>query len=145
MIKDFDDFIKESNSNNNVDILNKMSKYISRRFKDEDKMIFTYWIGKIFGFSKYLFISNIEMSEEWKDVKHIFVIIGDKYYDGSGFHTREDIYKQFSFSKLSYNDFTFSGNLDSLTECINEKNIKLPLKLEKELKIILQKYKEELK
>lgn len=143
MIKTFNKFINESNSNSNSeDVLEKLSKYISRRFKDEDKIIFTYWISKIFKFSKILFISNVEMSEEWKDIKHAFIIIGDKYYDGSGFHTREDIYKKFHISKWSFNDYTFSGNLEDITNCIENKKLKLSDKLELELKTILQKYKD---
>jgi hypothetical protein len=142
----FKDFILskiyEGNNLENIDIMNKMSIYISRRFKDEDKIIFTYWIGKIFNFTKFLFISKIEMSEEWKDVKHVFVILGDKYYDGSGFHTREDIYKQFHISKWSFNDYTFSGNLEDFSKCVEQKKLKLSDKLELELKTILQKYKD---
>ncbi len=144
MIKDFTTYITESSDNNNIKIMKQMSNYISRRFKDEDKIIFTYWIGKIFRFSKFLFISNIEMSEEFKDVKHVFIIIGDKYYDGSGFHTREDIYNNFHISKWSYNDYTFHGNIEDLSKCIDEKKLKLANKLENELQIILQKYKDKL-
>lgn len=143
MIKNFETYINES-SNNNIKTLEQMSKYITRRFKNEDKIIFTYWIGQIFKFSKYLFISNTEMSEDYKDVKHVFIIIGDKYYDGSGFHTREDIFKNFHISKWSYNEYTFSGSLDDLKKCIEEKNLKLDDKLENELKIILQKFKDKL-
>ncbi len=140
MIKNFNEYITESIDKKTT--LEQMSKYISRRFKDEDKIIFTYWIGRIFNFSKFLFVSNIEMSEELKDVKHVYIILGDKYYDGSGFHTRDDIYKDFNISKWSYNDYTFSGNIDDLSKCVEVKKLKLSDKLEKELKIILQKYKE---
>lgn len=144
MIKDFTTYVNESADNNNVKVLEQMAKYITRRFKDEDKIIFTYWIGKIFKFSKFLFISNIEMSEEFKDVKHVFIIIGDKYYDGSGFYSREDIYKNFHISKWSYNDYTFSGTIEDLSKCVDEKKLKLSAKLENELQIILQKYKDKL-
>lgn len=140
MIKNFKTYINESV--NNIKTMEQMSKYISRRFKNEDMIIFTYWIGQIFKFSKYLFISNIEMSEAMKDVKHVFIIIGDKYYDGSGFYTRDDIFKNFHISKWSYNDYTFSGNLDDLKNCVEEKNLKLSEKLENELKAILQKFKD---
>ncbi len=139
-IQKFRNFLNESI--NNVDILEKMSKYITRRFKDEDRIIFTYWIGKIFVFSKFLFISNVEMSEDFKDVKHVFVIIGDKYYDGSGFYTRDEIYKLFHISKWSFNDYTFSGNMEDLSKCVENKKLKLSEKLENELKLILQKYKD---
>ncbi len=142
MIKKFNSFINESY--NNVDVLTKMASYITRRFKDEDRIIFTYWIGKIFQFPKYIFVSNIEMSEELKDAKHVFIVIGDKYYDGAGFHTREDIYDRFKISKWSYNDYTFSGTIDDIEKCIEVKKIKLSEKLENELKIILQKYKDKL-
>ncbi len=140
MIKKFNEYINESTDKKKT--LDQMSKYISRRFKNEDKIIFTYWIGRIFNFSKYLFVSNVEMSEDLKDVKHVYIILGDKYYDGSGFHTRDDIYKEFNISKWSYNDYTFSGNIDDLSKCVDTKELKLSDKLEKELKIILQKYKE---
>ena len=81
------------------------------------------------------------MSEDMKDVKHVFIIIGDKYYDGSGFHTREEIFKNYHISKWSFNDFTFSGNLEELSKCVETKKLKLSEKLENELKVILQKYK----
>ena len=141
MIKKFNEYLKES-VDEKTNILKKMSAYITRRFKDDDRIIFTYWIGKIFNFPKYLFISSIEMSESLKDIKHIYIIIGDQYYDGAGFHSREDIYDKFHISKLSYNDYTFSGNIDDVVECVKIKELKLTGKLEIELKIILQKYKD---
>lgn len=140
MIKNFITYINESKNKKNI--LEDMSKYISRRFKDEDGIIFTYWIGRIFNFSKYLFISNIEMSEELKDVKHVFIILNDKYYDGSGFYTREEIYEKYHISKWSYNDYTFSGTIDDLSKCVDIKKLKLSAKLENELLAILQKFKD---
>ena len=140
MIKKFYEYINESESKNII-LLNKVSKYITRRFKNDDRTIFTYWIGLIFGFTKYLFISKVEMSENLKDVIHAYAIIGDKYYDGSGFHTREDIYDKFHMSKWSFNDYTFSGDLNLLEKCVKENNLKLNGKLETEIENILLKYK----
>lgn len=146
IVKKYSEFIKiNENAQNSEDILIKMANYISRRFKKENSIIFTYWIGLIFGFSKFLFISKIEMSEDFKDVAHVYIIIGDKYYDGEGFHNREDIFEKFHISKWSFNDYTFFGNLENLKKCIDVKQLKLSGKLEKELKIILQKYKEMIK
>ena len=140
MIKKFNEYIKES-SDNSVSILNKISKYINKRFKNENNIILMYWIGLIFGFTKYLFISKIEMSESLKDVKHIYTIIGDKYYDNTGFHSKDEILELFHLSKWSFNDYTFSGDFEMLRNCVKEKDLKLSGKLDNEIKIILQKYK----
>lgn len=137
----FDNYLLE-NKDNNVDVLKKMNKYINKRLKNENILIITYWIGKIFNFKKFLFVSKIEMSEEMKDVYNIYIIIGDKYFNEKGFFIREDICKQFEFSLNSFNDYTFIGNVDDVKNCIEIKKITLNNKLEKELKLILQKFKD---
>jgi flavodoxin len=145
IVKKFNDYFLNENKELDKDTLDKVSKYITKRFKyeTEDLIVFTYWISKILNYDNLIFISRLEMSEEFKDVSHVYIIIGDKYFDGKGFHTREDLYKKHNFSKYSYNDYTFHGNLTDLIKCIKEKKLEITNKIEKELKIILQKIKED--
>ena len=145
IIKKFEQYYLNENVKTNDDnLLEKVSRYISKRFKkDDEKLVYTYWIGKIFNYNKFLFVSKIEMSEELKDVCHVYIILEDKYFDGTGFHTREEIYEKFHISKYSYNDYTFYGDLNLLNKCVDIKKSKLSTKLENELKIVLQKIKDE--
>ena len=128
-----------------VETLELMANYISRRFKNEDKILFTYWIGEIFEFTKYLVVSKIEMSEYDQDVTHVYIVLDDKYYDGSGFHTKEDLYKSHNMSQYTFKDFTYNGSLDKVKKYLDSKDIKLNTKQVEELKHIVEKYKERLK
>ncbi len=127
---------------NNTEVFKKMAVYITRRFKDEDSIIFTYWIGKIFNFKKFLFISSVTMSESFKDVKNVYCMAGDRYYDGKGFHTKEEVIEEHHMSKWSFNDYTFTGGMEKLSDCVKEKDLKLGEKLQTELTIVLNKYRD---
>lgn len=138
----YSDFINESMKN--ITLLDKITKYISRRYKNTNNelMLILYYIGKIIKFDRFLFVSKIEMSEEKKDVKHIFIVgKNSKYYDGTGFYTKNEIIEKFHISKFSYNDYTFYGNLEDVKKCIDVKKIELHPKIEAELKTILEKIK----
>ena len=149
----FEDFksLLESNdkedkkTDNKVDNLEKMSNFIKRRFKNEDKILFTYWIGKIFEYDKYLIVSKIELSEYDKDVSHVYIVLDDKYYDGSGFHSKEELYKAHNISQYSFKDFTYNGDLNKVKNCIDGKNIDINSKKVEELKHIIEKYKDMIK
>lgn len=141
MIKYFNEFIKENVEYKGIDILTNLSNFIKRRFKN-DSMLFTYWIGKIFNFSKYLLLTKIELSEHLQDVTHAYIILGDKYYDVNGFHTKEDLCKKHDISEYSFKDFTFSAKLDSVEKCLKE--TELNTKQIEEMKHIIQMYKNKL-
>ncbi len=136
----FNMFINESKSNGK-NILEKMSKLIKRRFKNEDRVVFTYWIGKIFNFEKYLIISGVEFSDNIKDIIHVYIKIDDEYFDGSGFHTKEDIIKNHGMSKYSFKDFTYYSKSDLIEKFLNKKEIKLNSAQIDELKHIIEKFK----
>jgi hypothetical protein len=135
----------ESKEDSKVETLEKMSNYIKRRFKNEDKILFTYWIGKIFEFTKYLVVSKIELSEYDQDVTHVYIKLDDKFYDGSGFHTKEDLYKEHNMSQYTFKDFTYNGDLNKVKKCLESKDVKLNTNQVEELKHILEKFKDKLK
>jgi hypothetical protein len=135
----------DSKTDSKTEVLEKMANYIKRRFKNEDKILFTYWIGKIFEFTKYLIVSKLELSEYDQDVTHVYIKLDDKYYDGSGFHTKEDLYKEHNMSQYTFKDFTYNGDLNKVKKCLDSKDVKLNTNQVEELKHILEKYKDKLK
>lgn len=151
----FKDFMNESNDNandsdkNRDKVLNQMSKFIQKRFKDEDRIVFTYWMGVILGFENFLIISKIELSEYDKDIVHVYIIIdseeGNKYFDGDGFHTIAELYKEHNMSKYTFNDFTYTSNIDKVKKYLDIKDIKLKSNQIDEFKHIVETFKEKIK
>ena len=148
-LKNFNEFSNIINENksddSSVEVFEKLANYITRRFNNEDRILFTYWIGKIFDLSKYLIVSKLELSEDDKDVVHVYIKLNDKYYDGSGFHDIEDLYKEHHFSKWTLKDFTYNGSITDVKRILDTKDIKLNSNQITELKHILEKFKEKAK
>ena len=133
---------KKEESDNNLD-LRKISNFIEKRFKKDNKhnAIFVYWIAKMLDFKKIVFVSTVEMSEDSKDVKHVFIKIEDKYFDQRGFCEKEDIIEEFDLDEYNFKDLVYNGTIEDLQKVIKTKDIKIGEKHLKELQSIIMKFK----
>lgn len=133
---------KKDESDDNLD-LRKISNFIEKRFKKDNKhnAIFVYWIAKMMDYKKIIFVSTVEMSEDPKDVKHVFIKIEDKYFDQSGFCEKEDIIEEFDLDQYNFKDLVYNGTIEDLQKVIKTKDLKIGDKHLKELQNIILKFK----
>ena len=120
----------------------KMCNFLTRRFKNDnifDSII--YWVGKIFGYKNFLFLTKIELSEETKDIKKFFLIVDDKYLDRIGLHSKDDIMKEYHITQYTWKEFTYKGTFEDVEKYVKFKDNKPNDKQLKELKIIIQNFK----
>lgn len=123
-------------------VFDKMSNFLTRRFKNENIFDYIiYWIGKIFQYKNFLFITKIELSEDTKDIKKIFLIVDEKYLDRTGLHTKEDIMKDYHITQYTWKEFTYKGSFEDVEKYMKIKDKKPNDKQLKELKIIIQNFK----
>jgi hypothetical protein len=93
-----------------------LSNLLKRRFKTINPYLFAYWVGKTFAVKKFLFVSKVERSNHEKDVKWVYCIIGDYYYDFNGFYSSTDLMDKEELNKWNMNDFTFNGDFEMVTK-----------------------------
>lgn len=123
-------------------VFDKMSNFLTRRFKNENIFDYIiYWIGKIFQYKNFLFITKIELSEDTKDIKKIFLIVDEKYLDRTGLHTKEDIMKDYHITQYTWKEFTYKGSFEDVEKYMKIEDKKPNDKQLKELKIIIQNFK----
>ena len=82
------------------------------------------------------------MSEDVLDVIHVYIKLNDKYFDESGFYSKEDLIKKFDLDQYNFNDLTFNSDIDKLKKVIEHKKLKLNDNILKELKNILTKLRD---
>lgn len=77
--------------------LYEISEYVKEKYPNINKgtcYFFTYLISKYFSVDKFVIIEE-ELEEE---PIHMMCKIGNKYYDGTGFHTKKDVLDEYSDS-----------------------------------------------
>lgn len=77
--------------------LYEISEYVKEKYPNINKgtcYFFTYLISKYFSVDKFVIIEE-ELEEE---PIHMMCKIGNKYYDGTGFHTEKDVLGEYSDS-----------------------------------------------
>jgi hypothetical protein len=137
-IKLFEQFSEEKTDNIQ---LRKVANYIEKRFKKRNNPIFVYWIAKIFNINDISFVSEIEMSENIKDVKHVFIRLENKFFDETGMWDKEDLMKEFDLTEYNFKDLVFDDGLDKLKDLVDKQDFKMSEKSLDEMKKMIEKIK----
>lgn len=134
--------LKESLNNEIENKLKKISNYIKKRFKEKYNSLFVYWISKIFKVDKISFISKIELSEDIKDVKHVYINFDNIFYDEKGFYDKNEIMEKHNLTEYNFKDLVFDSGVKKLKTLIDKEKIEISNKSLDELKIMIQKIKD---
>jgi hypothetical protein len=122
-----------------------MSNLIKRRFSEIDIFAFSFWVGKFFNVNKFLFVSKVERSQHEKDVKHVYCIVGDYYYDHVGFYTYNELMNKEELNKWNMNDFIFKGDLELVKQLKSSKKIEMSKSAKQELLATILNFRQSIK
>lgn len=109
-------------------MLNKIKKsisYLNKRVNNTDSLLYVYLLSKIYKINNILYITSVEFSNNEEDVIYAYIPYDNKYINGKGIYTKEEIMKQHDIPNNTFKEFTFKSD-----NTILKKSFKLNIRKE---------------